>query len=89
MNSSCFTVSPWRKFLTVNKFNRLQTTKEFESETILLLFLVLAEGYGYKYFSLMEASLTLKKSDSPENFVLNFFVITCIVYGLGIVKKII
>ena len=79
-------VSPWRRLFIINKFNRLQTQKHVTPEWLLLLFLVIMEGFGYKYYALMEARLTREPSDSPENFVLNFVVITCVVYGLGCLK---
>jgi meckelin len=56
------------------------------SELILILFLVVAEGFGYKNWSLMEPTLSTLKSDSPESHPLNFFVITCIVFGIGAIQ---
>ena len=50
---------------------------------ILLIFLVITEGFGYRYYSLMEADLTREPSASPENFALNFFVITFLIYSIG------
>jgi meckelin len=53
---------------------------------ILILFLVIAEGFGYKYWSLMETSLNTQNSDSPASYPLNFFVTTCIIFGIGCVQ---
>ena len=53
---------------------------------ILILFLVIAEGFGYKYWSLMEIELNNKLSDSPASYPLNFFVITCIIFGIGVIQ---
>lgn len=53
------------------------------SEMILILFLVISEGFGYKYWSLMETELSTTNSDSPESYPLNFFVTACIIFGIG------
>ena len=79
-------VNPWRRLLIVNEFNELQGQKHMSSELILILFLVVAEGFGYKNWSLMEPTLSTLKSDSPESHPLNFFVITCIVFGIGAIQ---
>lgn len=79
-------MNPWRRLLIVNEFNELQGQKHISSELILILFLVVAEGFGYKHWSLMEPTLSTLKSDSPESHPLNFFVITCIVFGIGVLQ---
>ena len=76
-------VSPWRRLYIVNEFNEMQKNKMITSELILLTFLVIAEGFGFKYYSLMEPNLARDSSDSPESYILNFFVITCIIFGVG------
>ena len=76
-------VNPWRRLLVVNEFNELQGQKHMSSEMILILFLVISEGFGYKYWSQMEPTLSTTKTDSPESQPLNFFVTTCIVFGIG------
>jgi hypothetical protein len=63
-------VNPWRRLYIANEFNELQGTKHVTSEMILLLFLVVVEGFGYKYWALMEASPSRVNSDSPESFPL-------------------
>jgi len=52
---------------------------------ILLLFLVITEGFGCKNFALQEADLSSKDSDSPENYALMFFVIVSFIFGIGII----
>jgi hypothetical protein len=79
-------VSPWRRLFICNEFQELMCYKTIEPEFILLLFLVIVEGFGVKYFSLMEAELTTTKTKSPENFVLNFFLIVVIVFGTAMVQ---
>jgi len=56
---------------------------------ILLIFLVIAEGFGYRYYATMESSLTREPSDSPENYALNFFVITILIFGIGGIQYIV
>lgn len=51
---------------------------------ILLLFLVITEGFGYRFYSLMEADLTREQTKSPENFMLNFFIIVVTIHVIGI-----
>ena len=79
-------VNPWRRLLIVNEFNELQGDKHMTSELILLLFLVVSEGFGFRYWSLMEKNLSTSNSDSPESYPLNFFVTTVIIFGIGTVQ---
>ena len=77
------TVNPWRRLFIVNEFNELMTSRTINSELLLLIFLVIAEGFGFKYYSLMEADLTRYETKSPENYALNFVIIVTIVYAIG------
>lgn len=56
---------------------------------ILILALVFLEGFGLKNYALMEPGLSREKSDSPESYPLNFFIIACVIYGIGTVEYII
>lgn len=47
------------------------------------MFLVVVEGFGYKYLALMQSSTERAPTDSPESFPLSFFVITTVIFGLG------
>lgn len=76
-------VNPWRRLFIVNEFNELQGSKHINTDIILLLFLVITEGFGCKNFALMEADLSTTDSDSPENYALMFFVIVSIIFGIG------
>ena len=77
-------VNPWRRLYIANEFNELQGTKHITTEMILLLFLVVVEGFGYKYLALMESTSSRVDSDSPESFPLSFFVITTVIFVLGV-----
>lgn len=79
---------PWRRLFIVNEFSELQGSKHITSEMILILFLVVTEGFGFKNYSLMEPSFTRVKSDSPESYPLTFFIIACVVYGIGTIEYI-
>jgi meckelin len=80
-------VNPWRRLFVINEFSELQTSKSINSETVLLVFLLIAEGFGLKYFATMEPDFSRNPSDSPTEYVLNFFVIFMIVFGIGIVNR--
>lgn len=74
------TVNPWRRLFIVNEFNELQLSQTISSEMLMLLFLVITEGFGYKYFANMEADLTKERTNSPENYLLNFVVIVIVMH---------
>ena len=76
-------VSPWRRLLIANELNELQSKKHVKSETILLVFLLITEGFGFRYYSQMEPNLTRTKSQTPENYPLMFFVTTILIYTFG------
>lgn len=77
-------VNPWRRLYIANEFNELQGTKHITTEMILLLFLVIVEGFGLKYLALMEANPSRVPSDSPMSFPLSFFVIVTVIFVLGV-----
>lgn len=87
-NAVKHSVNPWRRLFIVNEFNEMQSSKHVTSEAILLLFLVFTEGFGMKNYSVMEPNLSMQKSDSPESYPLNFFVITCVIMGIGTMQYI-
>lgn len=53
---------------------------------ILLFFLVLTEGFGYKNWALMTSDISSEPSDSPENYALMFFVIVSFIFGIGVIQ---
>ena len=42
------------------------------------------EGLNWRYFSTQNPSFTTKSENSPENYVLNFFVTAVVMYVIGI-----
>ena len=76
-------VSPWRRLFLANEFSELQAQKHINSELVLLFFLVLIEGFGLKNYALLEPNASLTNDGSQRNYPLNFFMIVCIVFGLG------
>lgn len=46
------------------------------------------EGIGWRYLSTHDPELRNQKMNSPENYVLNFFVTAIIIYVIGIVQYI-
>ena len=50
---------------------------------MLLLFLLVSEGLGLRYLSQMEPDWHTVRSQTQENYALNFFVTTCIVFAIG------
>jgi len=47
------------------------------------VFLIIAEGLGYKNLALLEPNLSLEASNIPEVYPLNFFVVTGIIFFIG------
>jgi len=79
-------VNPWRRLFIINEFSELQTSKNISTEIMLFLFLICAEGFGFKYWATMEPDISTVASDSPTEYVLNFFVIFIIIFGIGTVQ---
>jgi hypothetical protein len=77
-------VNAWRSLLLLNEFNELQTHKLINVEFTLLCYAFFMEGIGWRYFSTHNPEFTIKAYSSPENFVLNFFVTTIVMYAIGI-----
>lgn len=53
-------------------------------EFTLITYAFFMEGLGWRYFSTHNPDFTLKKFNSPENYVLNFFVTAIVIYVIGI-----
>ena len=47
------------------------------------------EGLGWRYFSTHNPDFSVKPYQSPENYVLNFFVTTLVMYAIGIAQYVI
>ena len=50
------------------------------------MFLIIAEGFGYKNWALLEPNLSVEESNSPNVYPLNFFVNTLIIFGVGCIQ---
>ena len=84
-NQAKLSVSPWRRLFIANELNELQSQKHINSETVLLLFLLITEGVGARFLSQMEPHLSNSSSETQQNYALNFFVITVVIFGIGVV----
>lgn len=56
------------------------------TEFTLIVYSFLMEGIGWRYLSTHDPDLTNTKMNSPENYVLNFFVTAILIYIIGIVQ---
>lgn len=57
-------------------------------EFTLLCYLFFMEGLGWRYLSTYDPNLTNKPEDSPENYVLNFFITCIVMYVIAIVQHV-
>lgn len=76
-------VNPWRRLFVANEFNELQNMRLLSPDIILLLFLVIAEGFGYRYYAQQEVQFNYEKNNSPIDYVLSFFVIFMILFTIA------
>lgn len=76
-------VNPWRRLFVANEFNELQNNRLLAPDFMLLLFLVIADGFGLKYYSQLEVSFNSEPTDSPRDYVLGFFMVFAILFAVG------
>lgn len=79
-------VSPWRRLFVANEFNELQTQRLLMPDFMLLLFLVIAEGFGLKYFSQLEVAFSAIETGTYVDNILMFFMIFAILFAAGTVN---
>ena len=80
-------VSPWRRMFIANELNELQGEKHISTNFVLITFLLLAEGFNWKNLCYLQANLETAPNDAAiESYVLNFFVITFIMFAVGILN---
>ncbi|CDW85678.1 meckelin isoform 4 [Stylonychia lemnae] len=79
-------VNAWRQLFLLNEFNELQTTKLISMEFTLLCYAFFMEGVGWRYLSTHDPELRNTRANSPENYVLNFFVTAFMMYVIGIAQ---
>ena len=60
-------VNPWRRLFVANEFNELQAQRLLSPDFMLLLFLVIADGFGAKYFDQLEVDFNFKNTDANES----------------------
>lgn len=44
------------------------------------------EGIGWRYLSTFDPDLTTISNNSPENYVLSFFITAMVIYAIGIIQ---
>lgn len=64
----------------INELNELQTYKLIRTDLTLIVYAIVMEGFGVKYWATYDAQLISNNSDSPSNYTLFFFVTTCLIY---------
>lgn len=82
-------VNAWRGLLLLNEFNELQTYKIISLEFTLIAYAFFMEGLGWRYLSTNNPNLDTTVQNSPENYVINFFVTAMVMYGIGIAQYIV
>jgi len=53
-------------------------------EFTLIVYAFFMEGIGWRYLSTFNPDLETSKNLSPENYVVNFFITTVVIYVIGI-----
>jgi hypothetical protein len=53
-------------------------------EFTLVCYAFFMEGLGWRYLSSYDPNLTTTSNDSPENYVLTFFITAVVIYVIGI-----
>jgi hypothetical protein len=77
-------VNAWRSLFLLNKFNELQTTKIIRTDFTLILYALVMEGFGLKYWTSYSPNLVTFDNGSPLNYILFFFVTTLLIYVIGL-----
>lgn len=80
---SKFDVNAWRSLFLLNELNELQTYKLISTDFTLLMYALLMEGFGMKYWCSYSPALEVHDYSSPQNYVLFFFVTTIIIFVVG------
>lgn len=76
-------VNAWRALFLLNELNELQCEKLISIEFTLLAYAFFMEGIGWRWLSTYDPTLQVKDFNSPENFVINFFVTAIVMYVIG------
>ena len=80
LSSQRVDVNAWRSLFLTNELNELQTYKIINGNFTLLVYAVLMEGFGFKYWTSSSPKVEFVNHQSPLNFSLFFFETTFIFY---------
>lgn len=83
---SKFDVNAWRSLFLLNELNELQTYKLISTDLTLLIYALLMEGFGMKYWCSYSPFLEVRDYSTPTNYVLFFFVTTIIIFVVGAIQ---
>lgn len=82
--------SPWRRLYIANELNELQSEKHINTQFVLIMFMLLAEGFNWKNLSYVQTNLSTAHDDNAiDSFVLRFCVITGTVFLVGLLQYIV
>jgi len=81
---SKFDVNAWRSLFLLNELNELQTTKLISTNLTLIIYALVMEGFGLKYWTSHSPYLENRDYNSPLNYALFFFVTTLLIYVIGV-----
>lgn len=70
----------------MNEINEAQIYKVISIEFNLFIYAFFMEGLGWRYFSTYNPFFDTTPKNSPENFVLKFFVTAIVMYAIAIVQ---
>ena len=68
----------------LNELNKLQTYKLITSEFTLILYALIMEGFGVKYWTQSTPTLVRQDVQSPVNYVLHFCITVLLIYIIGV-----
>jgi len=79
-------VNAWRNLFLLNELNHLQTYKLIGTEFTLIVYGIVMEGFGLKYWINYAPELVTVKTNSPNNYILFFFVTTLLMYIIASIQ---
>jgi meckelin len=79
-------VNAWRSLFLLNELNELQTYKLIQTDFTLIVYGIVMEGFGIKYWTSYAPDLVTVATNSPNNYTLFFFVTACLVYIIASIQ---
>lgn len=79
-------VNAWRSLFLLNELNELQTYKLIQTDFTLIVYGIVMEGFGIKYYISYSADLVTVPTNTPNNYVLFFFVTACLIYIIAAIQ---